>query len=545
VLEVARNLGVTRIVARDETHPEVRPYVHERKLKIIRLEMDETTKKLLKLVDEEIENLKRKLEEEYGITIDSVTFKNVKAVIDGIKRGEIVADTKALGICYNLIRLSKLRELIETQGPPAVKAFFKNLEEKARTSSVVRELLNSPRIRYVRLLLGERKFPKLEKTVEVVEEFLKRNPNSRVIVFANYKETTKAIAQMLKNRGIKADRFTGRSDLSQSLQIAKVNAFKMGLIDVLVATSVGEEGIDVGEVDLVVFYDAVPSAIRKIQRMGRTGRRREGTVVVLLIKGTRDEYYFWLSRKRENSMRSLLKELEDVRLPRVTSVEAIVNIEGPVVLVDDRESRTAVVHELIKRGIRVQVEHLEVGDYVVGDVVIERKSFDDFSQSIIDGRLFQQALALKDAPKPLIIVEGEGSPRVGRRAFIGAVLSLMLEYRIPIIFTRDPSETAKIIELIAKKERKSPRIVKAKPKGEIASRIAFLSMLPGVNETLATRLLRKFGTIRNVINASPGELMTVEGIGEKKATRIREFVNKRVELEERVFDLHMFLLRSP
>ena len=537
VLEVAKNIGASRIVARDEEHPEVKPYVHERRLEIVRLEMDDTTKKLLKLVDDEIAERKKVLEE-YGIKLERVNFRSVREVIDKIKRGEIVADTKALSAAYNLIRLSKLRELIETQGPPAVKAFLRGLEAKAKTSSAVRKLLKSPRIGYIKLLLPERKFPKLEKVVEITKDFLSKNPGSRVLIFANYKETTKAIAERLKKEGIKADRFTGRSELSQNVQVAKVSNFKAGLIDVLVSTSVGEEGIDVGEVDLVIFYDAVPSAIRRIQRMGRTGRRRAGKVVVLLIKGTKDESYFRLSRKRERQMKALLKLLEDVRLsvPK-EDLEYYVDPEAPEVIVDDRESRTAVVHELIKRGIRVRVEHLDVGDYVIGDVVIERKSFNDFSQSIIDGRLFQQALSLKEAPKPLIIVEGEGAPRIGRRAFLGALLSLMLDYRIPIIFTKDPTETAEVIELIAKKTKKPHRIIKPKPRGEFASRVAFLSMLPGVNETLATRLLKKFKTIRRVIDATPGELMSVEGIGEKKAKRIREFVNKPPEEERRRFSI--------
>ncbi|GAH23377.1 unnamed protein product, partial [marine sediment metagenome] len=94
--------------------------------------------------------------------------------------------------------------------------------------------------------------------------------------------------------------------LSQKNQIEIMQSFRDGLYNILVSTSVAEEGLDIGECDLVIFYDSVPSAIRLIQRKGRTGRRRKGRVIMLIAEGTRDEGYMWAAKRRTQKMRRLV-----------------------------------------------------------------------------------------------------------------------------------------------------------------------------------------------------------------------------------------------
>ena len=97
--------------------------------------------------------------------------------------------------------------------------------------------------------------------------------------------------------------------MSQKEQKKMLDDFRNGMFNVLVATSIGEEGLDIPKVDLVVFYEPIPSAIRSIQRRGRTGRQEKGRVIILMVKGTRDEAYRWVAHHKEKKMHKNLLEL--------------------------------------------------------------------------------------------------------------------------------------------------------------------------------------------------------------------------------------------
>jgi Fanconi anemia group M protein len=158
--------------------------------------------------------------------------------------------------------------------------------------------------------------PKLAKTGWVVREQFMRKPDSKVIVFAHYRETADRVTQELTRiPGIRAMRFVGQASrgedigLTQKEQVAILEQFRAGEVNVIVATSIGEEGLDIPQVDLVVFYEPVPSEIRTIQRRGRTGRSAAGRVVMLVTKDTRDEAYFYSARRKERKMHEELDRL--------------------------------------------------------------------------------------------------------------------------------------------------------------------------------------------------------------------------------------------
>ena len=143
----------------------------------------------------------------------------------------------------------------------------------------------------------------------LVRERVRRDMESRVIVFANYRDTVEALEGALSDlEGIKAIQFIGQSSRSGSggltakQQISRLAEFREGGANVLVATSVGEEGLDIPSADLVIFYEPVSSEIRTIQRRGRTGRRRQGEVVVLVAEGTRDEWAKDSAKRKEEFM---------------------------------------------------------------------------------------------------------------------------------------------------------------------------------------------------------------------------------------------------
>ena len=151
----------------------------------------------------------------------------------------------------------------------------------------------------------------------VVARQLTESPSSRILVFTHYRDTCELVAVKLgKVEGARVAKLVGQSDrkgekgLRQKEQVGVLERFRQGEFNVLVATSVGEEGLDVASTDLVVFYEPVPSEIRSIQRRGRTGRSRAGKVVIFITKNTRYEAYYYSSLNKEKSMRRRLETMK-------------------------------------------------------------------------------------------------------------------------------------------------------------------------------------------------------------------------------------------
>lgn len=188
----------------------------------------------------------------------------------------------------------------------------------------------------------------------------------------------------------------GDRGLTQKKQASILDDFRAGGFNVLVATQIGEEGLDIVECDEVIFYDTVPSAVRYIQRRGRTGRKGPGEAIILIAKGTRDEAYYWISQRRERQMNSALKQFmkaqektepDQVRMEKfISSKVKEEKLQAQIiVLVDSRELGAIVTRELAKLGVLVRSQTLEVGDFVLSDrVVVERKDVEDFG--VLDNR---------------------------------------------------------------------------------------------------------------------------------------------------------------
>ena len=203
-----------------------------------------------------------------------------------------------------------------------------------------------------------------------------------------------------------------------------------------------------------------------------------------------------------------------------------------MIIVDDRERMiTRILHE---KEHEIEVKRLEIGDFIIGDVCIERKTISDFVNSIIDKRLFNQIRNMKEAyERQILIVEGEGDiysqRNVHPNAIRGAIASIALDFNISMIRTRDMNETADMLISIDRRlssEGKEIELHKKKPISEEEEQLYIVSSLPGVGTMLARNLLKKFKTIKNVFNSSVKELMKVEGIGKEKAKKIYNIINK-------------------
>ena len=114
----------------------------------------------------------------------------------------------------------------------------------------------------------------------------------------------------------------GETGLKQKKQIETVQNFREGVFKVLIATRVGEEGLDISEVHHVIFYDNVPSSIRYIQRRGRTGRKDAGKLIVLIAKDTIDETYYWIGKRKMTSAKNMGEKMSKVLLKQVEKPKA-------------------------------------------------------------------------------------------------------------------------------------------------------------------------------------------------------------------------------
>lgn len=179
----------------------------------------------------------------------------------------------------------------------------------------------------------------------------------------------------------------------------------------------------------------------------------------------------------------------------------------------------------------VRMEHLTVGDYCLDrGIIVERKTHADFAVSLVDGRLFPQAAKLARSPhRPVILLEGPRParmPDVHPHALKGAMVSLAVMWRLPVLCARDPEDSLRILRFLADQLGTSDHGVlkryDRKPKRLVSRKLYMLQGLPGVGPTLAQRLLLEFGRVERVVTADEEALMRVHGVGREKAARIRD-----------------------
>ncbi|MBS7288420.1 MAG: DEAD/DEAH box helicase [Candidatus Freyarchaeota archaeon] len=565
VVEVCKALSIKWVEARTEKSPDVAPYVKRVRVEWVNVELPPEMLRAKAKLEEAIERLLNILRDAgYIQRRKRWTRRELLELQEFLmrKEGKDERDYECLAAVSGAIRLAHAYEIFETQGIGALKRYFEGLNERARLKGGrgLKRILKDPLIvsleeEVAAMNVQGMTHPKLTVLVNTVKGQLSSKPESRVIVFTQFRSTVDDVLKVLRECGISADKIIGQGSrggapgLTQRQQAEVLERFRRGEFSVLVATSVAEEGIDVSECDLVVFYDVTPSAVRFVQRKGRTGRRRPGRVVFLIAKGTMDEKYYWSVKWKEGNMRGVIRELEkggkvedggEIN-QQVTLEEYISRGDRLTVYADVREGGSSVVQELAKLGVEVVLTKLNVGDYVVSERVgIERKTSADFVQSIMDQRIFKQLADLtRTYEAPLLIIEGE---RLYERGGInpesirGALVSVALDFKTPIFWTRNAKETAEVIKTIARREREEGRrgirigVKKPGTVKELQERL--VASLPGVDHVLARRLLQKFKSVEKVFTANEDELMSIQGIGEKKAKRIREVLQAEYSEED-------------
>jgi len=215
-------------------------------------------------------------------------------------------------------------------------------------------------------------------------------------------------------------------------------------------------------------------------------------------------------------------------------VQRILKPENKIVIMVDSRESSPVTDHLKTLGVLVKPLPLKVGDFICSDrVCVERKTGEDFISSITDGRLFQQAEELKDNfSKPILLIEGDYfQGGMNENAIKAALSSIVLDYDIPLIMTKNEEETARTIYWLAKREQMISKVgigIKGKKKPKDIKRLQehVISSLPGVSVILSKRILKEFKTIKKIANAKESEILRVDGIGKVLAKRLHRLLNE-------------------
>ena len=325
IIKLCRNLGITAVENRDETDPDVVAYIQPIKTRWIRVEMSP------QVID--IANQLRRLQDylcgklyKQGVLDRPRKVSTTMLIEAGKKLQAQYARTKPnsppqiFNMMTNQAMAMKVAHAIltiETQGVLQFLDYTGRIQKEAREKkkgSRANKWLSSNTDWKIALKIAKSNtsdHPKLEKLSELIDLQM-RSGSSRFIIFAEIRHTASLIVDFLsKINGAKPVRFVGQGSrdgdkgMTQKQQKEILERFREGEFNILVATSVGEEGLDIPSTDVVVFYEPVSSAIRLIQRRGRTGRNRPGEVFIFMTKGTRDEAALWSSRGQEQKMHDL------------------------------------------------------------------------------------------------------------------------------------------------------------------------------------------------------------------------------------------------
>ncbi|MEM4181860.1 MAG: ERCC4 domain-containing protein [Candidatus Pacearchaeota archaeon] len=220
-----------------------------------------------------------------------------------------------------------------------------------------------------------------------------------------------------------------------------------------------------------------------------------------------------------------MKEIEDIFSNKKSKKEEI----KTKVVVDNRERNSLVLYHLIENKIKIELKNLDIGDYLIKDIVIERKTFSDFQSSIIDKRFQNQLENLKKIKRKILLVEGFDdykNSRINENALRGALLSVALTYNVPLIFTKNEEDSAKFLILIAKKEEKnktelSLRMKKATNSLEEQKQF-ILEGFPGIGPTKAKELLKNYKNLLAIFKAKEKKLEKI--LDKKTIEKMKEIL---------------------
>ncbi len=560
ITEVCTNLFIEEVEIRTEEDPDVKPYVQEIDISSIKVDLPEDFLGIKRFLQNCV---KSKLEEvkklgyipSFNLTKTELLEAQRKLYGELAKGSRDFNAMKSVSLIAEAIKTEHAIELLETQGIIQLSNYLEKIELEAGSAktkavkNLVKDLnFRSALIKTRSLVEKKIEHPKLAKLCEILKEEIQKNKKSKTIIFTQFRDSAVLIKKEIEKIQLLANVFVGQTKkgetgLSQKQQAAMLDEFRDGMFNILIATSVGEEGLDIPAVDLVIFYEPVPSAIRHIQRRGRTARQEKGRVIVLIAKNTRDEAFSWSAKNKEKRMYKVLQDLKGkfngFEKQKDASLTKFIDKDKVKIFADYREKGSDILKELMELNVEIKLETLDSADYVLSERIgVEVKQVADFVNSIVDGRLLEQLKFLKrNFEKPLVIIEGTDNiysiRNVHPNAIRGMLATIAISYGIPIINTKDSKETAALLIVLAKREQEAGKEFSPHSEKRISTikeqQEYVISSLPNVGPQLARELLKNLKNIKNIINASEDELKKIEGIGDKIAKGIKDVSEKDYE----------------
>jgi len=305
--EICDNLHVKSLAERNDSSPDVKPYIQETETEWIMVDLSPDLKviqRYLKLaLDQRYTELRRN-----GLRLSD--NKSLSQLLNS-RQFVLKRNIRSAKPLFTAIRITYALNIFEAHG---ITPFLKFCDRtKIKKGAGIKELFETDQnfMQAIDLAKNQQangiEHPKIDKLVEIL-----RNVESKVLIFSSYRDSVDVIQKKLVSMNIAAEILIGKAGqtgLKQEKQIETVQRFRDGVTKALVATRVGEEGLDISEVNLVIFYDNVPSSIRFIQRKGRTGRKDTGRLVVLIAKDTIDEAYYWIGRRKVKSASNMADKI--------------------------------------------------------------------------------------------------------------------------------------------------------------------------------------------------------------------------------------------
>jgi len=301
--EIITKLRIQNLAQRSDESPDVKPYIQQTDTEWVKVELPGEMKAIQTC-------LRLALDERY-ITLrkNGLRLSDNKSLSQLLNTRQYVLtqNRRSAKPLFTAIRITYALNIFEAHGVTPFLEFCKRT--KSKKGAGIKELFEvDPNFtRAINLAKNEQlkgyEHPKINKLVEILN-----NEEAKVLIFSSYRDSVNVIHKKLLDLGIAAEILIGKSGesgLKQEKQIQTVQRFRDGVTKALVATRVGEEGLDISEVNLVIFYDNVPSSIRFVQRKGRTGRKDKGRLIVLIAKNTIDETYYFIGRRKIESAKNM------------------------------------------------------------------------------------------------------------------------------------------------------------------------------------------------------------------------------------------------
>ncbi|MEK6839875.1 MAG: helicase-related protein, partial [Nanoarchaeota archaeon] len=317
IQEICKNLYVEDVEVRTEQDEDVAPYIQKKDIEHVKVDLPPEMAKASKII-EEVYREKVGMLRSFGMTKPQSLINKRDILLMQIHfQGELRRGNKrsfaALSLIAQAIKLGYLIELWETQSTHAAEKYLEKLAQE--TSKAAKTILNNSKIQAFKIKMNELKaitHPKLLKTKEIVQQTLEKDANAKIIIFANYRSTVDELKELISQIPLaKPTILVGQKlGFTQKEQLSIIEKFNKDVFNILIGTSITEEGLSIGSLDCAIFYDHTGSEIRKIQRSGRVGRIKPGKVIYIVAKGTRDEGLLWSSVRKEQKMHNILRGMK-------------------------------------------------------------------------------------------------------------------------------------------------------------------------------------------------------------------------------------------